>query len=62
MEKKYNKQLYYAHDFKGNAVLAKDFETLADFYAYAKEKSMQVCHTPLNVASTMVSNYNVIKP
>ena len=62
MEKKYDKNRYYAHDFKGNAVMAKDFETLQKFYDYAGEKGMQVVHTPLNAASTMVSNYTIIQP
>ena len=56
MEKRYQKNLYYAHDFKGNAILAEDFETLKQFYDYAKEKGMQTVFCPLNVASTAITN------
>lgn len=62
MEKKYDKNRYYCHDFKGNAVLANSFETLAKFYDYAKENNMQVVHTPMNPASSMISNYKILTP
>jgi hypothetical protein len=62
MEKKYRKNLYYAHNFRGVAVLAEEFETLAKFYHFAKENGMQVCFCPLNPASTMVKNLSVLKP
>lgn len=62
MEKKYNKSLYYAHDFNGNAILAEQFNTLKDFKDYAKANDFMVCFCPLNHASTMVSNYKLIKP
>ncbi len=61
MEKKYDKNRYYAHDFKGNAVMATDFVTLANFKDYAKEKGMQVCFCPMNHASVMVKGYKLIQ-
>lgn len=62
MEKKYQRGRYYCHDFKGIAVMAEDFETLAKFYEFAKDKGMQVVFCPMNHASVMVSNYKVLKP
>jgi len=62
MEKKFQKNLYYAHDFKGNAILAEHFETLKDFKDYANNNKLQVVFCPLNVASTMVSNYKILSP
>jgi len=62
MEKKYQIGRYFCHDFKGNAVMAESFETLAKFYDYAKENGMQVNFCPVNHASEMVKNMNVLKP
>ena len=62
MEKKYNKALYYCHNFRGIAVMGEAFETLAKFKEFAKEQGMQIAHCPLNHASTMVTNLKVLTP
>ena len=55
---------YYAHDYQWppNAVLCEDFIHYKAFEDFAKANGMQICYCPLNVASTMVSNYKVFKP
>lgn len=62
MEKKYRKNLYYAHNFKGIAVLGESFETLLGFYSFTKDNNMQVHFCPMSPASQMVSGYKVVTP
>jgi hypothetical protein len=62
MTKKYEIGRYYANDLKGHAVMAEDFETLAKFFSYAKDKGLQVCFCRMNHASEMVNNLTVLKP
>lgn len=69
MDKRYEKNRYYGlkydrTDGKINdwVVLGEDFETLAKFYEYCKLNSLLVHFSPLNVASSMIGNYKLVKP
>jgi hypothetical protein len=64
MERRFEKFAYFCHDvyFNGTAVMAESFETLADFKEFAKKYNMMVCYCPMNHASVMVKNYEVVTP
>lgn len=67
MEKRFEKNRYFGlkHEPDVNnswVVLGEDFETLAKFKEYCLSNGLIEHFCPLNVASSMIGNYKLVKP